>query len=864
MKLACERVSRRGIIATSRPPREGVLVTAFSGKDLPEYEPLDLAGSCNAGIAELGGDQRPPVGEQTFHGLPFRIGDSARPEARSFVAVTPGESVTIPVDRVAAWVIVAHRRAQASEDEYLPPGEVVAEYTFRLADADATAIAVPVRERLEIAVPPGDVWDGNGTFLATSTVQFAVPNRYEGRWDGLGWRQTEVAASPADYYLWAWQNPSPHSAIDTIELRAVAAPVLVAGITIGNAGEHPFRREAARTLRLTALGPDGPQPLREPVVSVDRGVAAYPYRLPESDETARLMNDPMKGWGEAADPESAHAYARVAAIGSATVVVQDGDRELGRFRWSELTHDQAVEQAGMRVEVAEQGRNWVHVTVLDDDTGRPVPCRVAFRSAAGVPYQPHGHHSHTNSDLDTWHIDVGGDVRLGRLSYAYIDGTCQGWLPTGEVIADVARGFEYEPIRERVQIAAGQRELTLRIRRWTSMNERGWFSGDSHVHFLSAQGSLTEQQGEDLNVVNLLQSQWGSLFTSTEEFTGSPVATDDGRHVTWVSQENRQPFFGHLILWGLQRPVMPWCTDGPSEAELGGWLETTVSDWADRCHEQQGTVVIPHFPLPNGEPAVLIATERADAIEMINQHRYLHEEYYRYLNCGYRLPLVGGTDKMNADVPVGLYRTYARLGDEPFSYEAWTRAVRAGRTFLSAGPMIDLHVDGHEIGDCVRLSGPGTVSVSARAEGIFPIWTLELICNGRVVASAEDPDGVRRLDLQADVRVDGNCWLAARCGGPRYFDAASHHDCWGRGVFAHTSPVYVACGDSEWSQFDAGHARSMLAMIDGGLQRIRHLAVQYPEERITHHHGEPDHSGFLERPFLEALERVRRRLADNG
>ena len=26
---------------------------------------------------------------------------------------------------------------------------------------------------------------------------------------------------------------------------------------------------------------------------------------------------------------------------------------------------------------------------------------------------------------------------------------------------------------------------------------------------------------------------------------------------------------------------MPWCSDGPSEAELGGTLETTLSDWAD-------------------------------------------------------------------------------------------------------------------------------------------------------------------------------------------------------------------------------------------------------------------------------------------
>ena len=38
---------------------------------------------------------------------------------------------------------------------------------------------------------------------------------------------------------------------------------------------------------------------------------------------------------------------------------------------------------------------------------------------------------------------------------------------------------------------------------------------------------------------------------------------------------------------------MPWCSDGPGEAELGGTLETTLSHWADACHEQGGTVVHP-------------------------------------------------------------------------------------------------------------------------------------------------------------------------------------------------------------------------------------------------------------------------------
>lgn len=284
-----------------------------------------------------------------------------------------------------------------------------------------------------------------------------------------------------------------------------------------------------------------------------------------------------------------------------------------------------------------------------------------------------------------------------------------------------------------------------------------------------------------------------------------------------------------------------------------------MSDWADRCHAQDGTVIIPHFPLPNGEPAVLIATGRADAVEMIVQRPAFHAEYYRYLNGGYRVPLVGGTDKMSSDVPVGLYRTYANLGDEPFSYEAWTKAVRDGRTFLSGGPIVRLTVDGHGIGDTVQLAGAGTVSVEVSAESVLPMASLQLVLNGDVVAETGGAGDLRRLDLHAEVPIGGDSWLAARCGGPSYWDGPSHRGPWERRIFAHTSPVYVACGTGEWSRSDPAVNQRMLTLIEGGLDRIRH-GRRYPEDRITHHHTEADHDAFLERPFIEAMERVRARM----
>jgi hypothetical protein len=600
-------------------------------------------------------------------------------------------------------------------------------------------------------------------------------------------------------------------------------------------------------------------------VAVDRGIATFPYALPR-ESTEEFLQDPLAGYGAEPNPGSSPAYVDVAATPSATLDISLGEETLGQVRWGELEQARVVVPSDrLWVEVIDPGRNWVRTTIVDDATGEPIPCRIHFRSPHGVPYPPHGHHGHLNGELGTWHVDVGGDVRLSGATYAYIDGTCEGWLPRGEVVVDVARGFEYEPLRTTVHVEPGQQRLTLRLKRWCDMNQRRYFSGDTHVHFLSTQGSHTEARAEGLNVVNLLLSQWGHLFTNAEDFTGRPNVAPDGRSIVYASQENRQHMLGHLTLLGLKRAVMPWCSDGPSEAEMGGVLETTLSQWADACHEQGGTVIIPHLPAPNGEPAALIATGRADAVEMIRFGMYEHGEYYRYLNCGYRLPLVGGTDKMSNEVPVGLYRTYVYIPpDEEFTYDNWCRNLRAGRTFHSGGPILDFTVEGCHAGDTLTLPGNGgSVEVVATAESILPIHRLEIVQQGRVVAATEEPAGTHRLHLRTRLPITEHAWLAARAGGPSYCHAIPHRDTWQRGIMAHTSPVYVAVGGA-WELFDPGVATYMVTLLEGSLAYIRTRSRQARPDTITHFHGEADHQGFLERPFKEALQAVHTRMHQLG
>jgi hypothetical protein len=829
-----------------------------------EYTPLDLSSVCNARrdlVPELA---EVPVGGQLFHGIPFQIGSAAGDHDLCFLQLVEGDpSVAIEIPAQTAFhVLFAHRQLESRLMEGGPLGELVAQYSVIYANGHTERL--PVRERFNIAAIP-TFW-GQLPFLAVPDQSDSLPERNNGSWALSGERLTEaIQAWPHSYYLWSWPNPHPDRPIRAIEIEAAGPAFLLAGITLSHLDEEPFCRTAARTLKITLPQPaDSGRPF-DLRVAVDRGVATFPYALPKNSPE-EFLQDPLAGFGTEVNFESSPAYVNAAATPSATLAVSLGEETLGQLRWG------ALERAGtlaptdrLRVEVIDPGRNWVRTTVVDDATDQPIPCRVHFRSPHGVPYPPHGHHAHLNSDLGTWHVDVGGDVRMGGATYAYIDGTCEGWLPRGEVLVDVARGFEYEPLRASVQIEPGQQELTLRLKRWCDMNARRYFSGDTHVHFLSTQGSHTEARAEGLNVVNLLLSQWGHLFTNAEDFTGQPSVAPDGKSIVYASQENRQHMLGHLSLLGLKQAVMPWCSDGPGEAEMGGPLETTLSAWADACHRQGGTVIIPHLPHPNGEPAALIATGRADAVEMLWWGTYEHNEYYRYLNCGYRLPLVGGTDKMSNEVPVGLYRTYVYIPpDEEFTYESWCRNLRAGRTFQSGGPIIDLCVEGCRPGDTLTLSGNGgTVEVVADAESILPIHRLEIVQQGQVVAATEEITAAHRLHLRANLSITGNTWLAARVGGPGYRQAISHHDVWRRGIMAHTSPIYVAVG-GEWELFDPGVATYMVTLLEGSLAYIRTRSRQARPESITHFHGEADHQAFLERPFQEALQAIHTRLHELG
>jgi hypothetical protein len=598
-------------------------------------------------------------------------------------------------------------------------------------------------------------------------------------------------------------------------------------------------------------------------VDVDLGEIGRTFVLPDF-QPETWLESPSAGLGAWEPPSTSapYLYLEVTANINATLTLQDsrsGNRwafELSRvIPGAELPAEGGVGT----IEIVEPSGRWVQCRVIDPDTQKPTPVRLAIRSKDGRYIPPYGHRREIN---DGWFQDYGADVKLMDSSFAYVDGSFQVELPPGEFYLEMTKGFEYRAVRQKIEIQPGQRDLTVEIPRFCNLRSKGWVTADTHVHFLSPTTCLLEAQAEGLNLINLLAAQIGDLFTNIGDLSQGPILSPDRDSMVWVGTENRQHLLGHVSLEGMRgKPIFPLSADGAEEAYIGSPLWSSMAEWAEACRKRGGLVVSPHFPYPMGEIATDIVLGNIDAVELIphddpavhfspaeefNSLRYVN--WYHYLNCGYRLPAVGGTDKMGANVPAGANRVYVYLGDEEFTYPNYAKAVRAGNTFATSGPLLMFHADGRPPGgELTFATGGGTVEVSADAQSYLPIHYLQVIYNGKVVASREEPAGARSIRLTESIKVPGPGWLAARCSsklGPTTD--------WNFKIAAHTSPVYVRVPGKDL--FSAEAATYFLNLIEGAELYAQKLATR------------PDQDTFAKtlKFYAAAREALHRRMHQHG
>ena len=373
-------------------------------------------------------------------------------------------------------------------------------------------------------------------------------------------------------------------------------------------------------------------------------------------------------------------------------------------------------------------------------------------------------------------------------------------LAPGKYTLAAERGPEYVPFRTSLEARAGQSAtITVALKRWIDMNQLRWYSGDLHNH-RRPEDMPVLMIAENLNVGPTLSDWvWDDRERSAPPQTREALRDVDATHVYSVLDKeierlkngpgavdllglrSRIPFDGYLL--------HPTNDVFARQAHAqGGWVDAEKIVWRDAAalvalgHIDFAGIVYNHFNRQDVELETdswgMIPKSRPEYKTPAGMPLWAMDVYYRFLNCGFRLPVSAGSATGVKAAPLGYNRVYVKL-DDRFGYDAWFRALKSGRSFATNGPMLFLTVDGKEPGAVLRLPNKGRrVAVHAEVSSQTPMDRLEVIFKGKTVRTVMGA-GKLVIDLNADIAEAG--WFAAR--------AFERPDRTVR--FAHTSPVYV-------------------------------------------------------------------------
>jgi len=454
----------------------------------------------------------------------------------------------------------------------------------------------------------------------------------------------------------------------------------------------------------------------------------------------------------------------------------------------------------------------VRLSLRDRSTGRPVTARVSLRDEAGKFHAPPGALYRIVDDYRDGHF--------------YCSEPAEWQLPAGKYAFRVFRGPEYRVARGGFVVGTGKTTpVEISLERWADEAARGWYSGENHIHanygygewYNTPQSLLEQCGGEDLRVCHFMvaNSDSDGVF-DREFFRGRPDALSTKETTLFWNEEFRSTFWGHMTLIGLKQVVEPVFTGFKDTTNPWDW--PTNGDIADRTHLQHAVANYTHATHNPDDPylgaytakglPVDVALGKIDTLDLNRSYAATVPLWYRLLNCGFKLSASAGTDcflnRVRSQLPGG-DRVYVKVDGE-FTYQAWLEGLRAGRSFVTNGPMLELTIDDRGIGDTVRLAGPGTVHVRARARSQFPLERMEVVYNGQIAAKGTVAADRESHDLDVAIPVSRSGWFSFRVAGRLHPDHAAGP------LEAHTSPIYLQVAGKPTASRD--DARFFLAWIE--------------------------------------------------
>ena len=361
-------------------------------------------------------------------------------------------------------------------------------------------------------------------------------------------------------------------------------------------------------------------------------------------------------------------------------------------------------------------------------------------------------------------------------------------VPAGSLTMDLVKGFEFWPVREDVEIEAGEvTQLTVAFQPLTDMAAKGWYSGSTHVHMNyggnlhnTLENLMMMSEAEDQDIVLEQVANKDNRILDYQFFVpgggAHPLSTKD--RVLVVGQEYRPPFYGHVFMFGMRDHLISPYTTGYEGTAIES-LYPSNTDMFRKAKAQGATVGYVHAFGGQADPLegtlggakgymVDAALGTTDAVEWSNAGRAGFHPWYATLNNGLRITAVGGEDSisnLHRSKLVGSVRTYVYTGGKGLTMEAWLAGLRNQNAFVSTGPLVELTVNGRIPGEEVELAASGAVELRGRVRSITPLDKAFVIFNGEVLEEIPFSGERRELDLSRSYPVSRSGWFHLRVEG---------------------------------------------------------------------------------------------------
>ncbi|HJN08413.1 MAG TPA: CehA/McbA family metallohydrolase [Pirellulaceae bacterium] len=326
-------------------------------------------------------------------------------------------------------------------------------------------------------------------------------------------------------------------------------------------------------------------------------------------------------------------------------------------------------------------------------------------------------------------------------------------------------------------------DLSVRLRRLVNAREKGWWSGETHLHFpgrLKGR-SLNEESlkklklhmlAEDLNLAPNLSVCRSRLPVGNVWPPEHVIQIDADRLCTLRNWEDEKSP-DSVIYFNVTRPFIN--PRGPVHGHVDRLIEV----------KRQQPEVWASLPAVNleGVPE-LVATRSVDSIEIASHfcswwiqtdwkgappfggwgrkppksldrtfrtRGLFHLQlYYGILNCGFRIPPSAGTAfGLRGPVGLGYDRVYVHL-DEPFTNENWWKGFKAGRVFVTNGPILIVTANGKLPGEVFSCPTGKTLELNLDI-ALFsnePVECVEIVQDGKVVQKIQEESISERIKAE--------------------------------------------------------------------------------------------------------------------